>query len=142
MSIRVAPLVLPEPLLGYDRENESQTRRQLEQIVRQVLAQGSDTIRPWYTGGNADFTVPANDQTVDGVLYFNTALTAARTITLGTGRGFHVGDTYRVVRGSGATGAFNLNVGSGPLKALATASTWCDVAFDGSAWKLTGYGAL
>lgn len=51
------------------------------------------------------------------------------------------GDRYRIVRAVAATGAFNLNVGVGPLKALA-AGEWCDVYYDGSAWVLTGFGTL
>jgi hypothetical protein len=43
------------------------------------------------------------------------------------------GRTFRIVRTANATGAFNLNVGTGPLKALAV-STWCDVTYNGSAW--------
>lgn len=42
----------------------------------------------------------------------------------------------------GATGAFNLNVGTGPLKAMGTAGSFADVEFDGSAWALTAYGTL
>lgn len=69
---------------------------------------------------------------------FATTLTAARTITLST-TGAQNGDRFRIVRP--ATGAFNLNVGSGPLKALA-AGQWCEVEFVGAAWVLTAYGSL
>ena len=66
-----------------------------------------------------------------------TTLTADRAVTLSTSS--WTGAKFRIVRTGG--GAFNLNVGTGPLKALA-ANTWADVEFDGSAWVLTGYGSL
>lgn len=65
-----------------------------------------------------------------------TELTADRAVTLADG---WTGAKFRIVRTGG--GAFNLNVGTGPLKALA-ANTWCDVEFTGSVWVLTAYGAL
>lgn len=68
-------------------------------------------------------------------------LTAARAVTLST-TGAENGDSFHIVREVAATGAFNLNVGTGPLKALASAGTWCDVEFDGAAWFLSRYGAL
>lgn len=49
------------------------------------------------------------------------------------------GATFTITR-TGA-GAFNLNVGTGPLKALAT-NTWGKFTYDGSAWYLSAYGAL
>jgi hypothetical protein len=64
--------------------------------------------------------------------------TADRTVTLNTS-GAWEGATFRIVRPS--AGAFVLNVGSGPLKALA-ANEWCEVAYTGSSWVLTGYGTL
>lgn len=65
-------------------------------------------------------------------------LTADRTITLSTTNAV-AGMTWKIVR-TGA-GAFVLNVGTGPLKALAQ-NTWCEVTYNGSAWALTAYGAL
>ena len=67
-----------------------------------------------------------------------TTLTADRAVTLST-TGAIAGAKFRIVRT--ATGAFNLNVGTGPLKALGI-GTWCDVEYNGSAWVLTAYGAL
>jgi len=49
------------------------------------------------------------------------------------------GLSYRITRTS--TGAGTLNVGPGPLKALAT-NEWCEVTYDGSAYYLSAYGAL
>jgi hypothetical protein len=68
-----------------------------------------------------------------------TALTEARGVSL-HGTAWN-GARFRVVRTAASTGAFNLNVGTGPLAALAVGE-WCVVEFDGSAWFLTGYGAL
>lgn len=70
-----------------------------------------------------------------------TPLTADRAVTLST-TGAWNGAKFRIVRGAGATGAFNLNVGTGPLKALSAAGQWCEVEFYGSAWILTAYGTL
>jgi len=69
---------------------------------------------------------------------WTTALTADRAVTLST-TGARAGDSFRISRP--ATGAFNLNVGTGPLKALAVGQ-WCDVEYTGSAWVLTGFGSL
>lgn len=86
--------------------------------------------------GDADKTLqPGYD---DELQRWATTLTADRAVTLGT-TGAAEGDHFRIVR-TGA-GAFNLNVGTGPLKALA-ANEWCEVTYDGSAWVLAGYGAL
>lgn len=70
----------------------------------------------------------------------NVPITANRTITLPTN--VAAGTTFRVVRTSAATGAFALNVGSGPVKALSTAGTFADVEYNGTAWVLTGGGTL
>jgi hypothetical protein len=67
-----------------------------------------------------------------------TTLTADRTVTLSTTNAVK-GARFRIVRTAG--GAFNLNVGAGPLKAL-SANQWCDVEYDGSAWLLTAFGSL
>lgn len=69
-----------------------------------------------------------------------TPLTTDRAVTLST-TGAYTGARFRIVREATATGAFNLNVGTGPLKALA-AGEWCDVEFSGAAWFLSGYGSL
>jgi hypothetical protein len=65
-------------------------------------------------------------------------LTADRAVTLATGNA-QAGDTFRISRTGG--GAFALNVGTGPLKALAT-NEWCVVEFDGTAWYLAEFGSL
>jgi hypothetical protein len=86
-----------------------------------------------------------NDVTLNGlasapIQQFNTPLGADRAVTLPT-TGVSNGRTFRIVRRTASTGAFNLNIGTGPLKALATGE-WCDVAYDGSAWVLTAFGSL
>lgn len=65
-------------------------------------------------------------------------LTAHRAVTLST-TGARAGASFRITRTG--SGAFNLNIGSGPLKALVQ-NTWCEVVYDGTAWYLAAYGAL
>ena len=71
---------------------------------------------------------------------WDTPLTANRAVTLST-TGDHSGAEFRVTRTANATGAFALNVGTGPLKAL-NAGEWCDVTSDGTAWYLSAFGTL
>ena len=49
------------------------------------------------------------------------------------------GARFRISRTGG--GAFTLDVGTGPLKALAT-NTWGEFVYDGAAWRLGASGAL
>lgn len=91
------------------------------------------------TATKGDAAVTLNWGADGAVQIFGTTLTADRAVTLGTPTGLPEGATFRVTRS--AAGAFNLNVGTGPLKALA-ASTWCEVTYNGTAWVLTAYGAL
>jgi hypothetical protein len=72
--------------------------------------------------------------------FWQSPLTANRSVTLSTTGAFS-GARFRITRTASATGAFNLDVGSGPLKAL-SAGQWCDVEWDGSAWRLTASGSL
>jgi hypothetical protein len=67
-----------------------------------------------------------------------TTLTANRTVTLST-TGAANGDSFRVVRTG--LGAFTLDVGG--LKTIPSGTAaFVDVTYDGSAWRLTGYGVL
>jgi hypothetical protein len=75
-----------------------------------------------------------------GTNQWQSPLTANRTVTLSTTNVFS-GCKFRIVRTAAATGAFNLNVGSGPLKALA-AGQWCDVEYTGSSWQVVAAGSL
>jgi len=72
---------------------------------------------------------------------FATTLTAHCNVTLSTTSAFH-GTKFRFVR-TGA-GAFNINVGTGPLKQLTAANQWCEVEFDPvtATYVLTAYGTL
>lgn len=72
--------------------------------------------------------------------YLNTPITAARAVALST-TNVPNGARARFARTSAATGAFNWNIGTGPLKAL-TLGTWCEVEFNGTAWVLTSQGNL
>lgn len=105
-----------------------------------AIAEGAPGVE---TQGNADVTLTPYSNKV--VQRFTTALTANRTVTLATAAsaGFPTGavegNRFKIVRP--ATGAFNLNVGTGPLKAL-PAGSWCEVVYDGSAWQLTEYSTL
>lgn len=73
-------------------------------------------------------------------IIYNSPITATRSVVLSTTAPF-AGDKVNVVRTAAATGAFNVNVGTGPLKALA-AGQWCTVEYSGAAWVLTAFGAL
>jgi hypothetical protein len=69
---------------------------------------------------------------------FATTLTANRTVTL-SGTGAFNGGAFRIVRTG--LGAFTLDVGG--LKTIPSATAaFVEVGFDGSAWRLLGYGAL
>lgn len=65
-------------------------------------------------------------------------LTANRALTLSTTNAY-VGARFRITRTGG--GAFTLDVGTGPLKSLAT-NTWGEFVYDGSAWYLAAHGML
>lgn len=103
-------------------------------------AEEVQTRRIGANSGDADTTLTL-DQSQTVVMY-GSAITADRAVNLpATGRN---GFTFRVVRQAGATGAFNINVGSGPLKALAAAGEWCEVQWSAAAaaWVLTAAGSL
>jgi len=96
-----------------------------------------------YASGTAtygDVAATLTPQTSAAINLFTTTLTADRAVTLTTTNAVD-GQYFRIVRSAG--GAFNLNVGTGPLKALA-ASEWCDVHYDATAgaYVLTAYGSL
>lgn len=69
---------------------------------------------------------------------WNSTLTSDKVVTLSTTNAIN-GAKFKIVRTGG--GAFNLIVGTGPLKNLA-ANQWCEVEYDGSAWILSAYGTL
>lgn len=120
--------------------------------IRDTLTANSSTWVSWFTQaykilwavrpsisadrGDASATVKASEDALTQV--FSTALTTGRTLTLSTVHAYS-GAKFRVVRKASATGASGLDVGG--LKTLAV-GTWCDVEYNGTAWILTGYGAL
>jgi hypothetical protein len=73
-----------------------------------------------------------------GIQRWATALTGNKTVTLSSTNAAQ-GDTFRVVRTG--LGAFTLDVGGLKTIAAGTAA-FVDVAYDGAAWRLTGYGLL
>ena len=89
---------------------------------------------------NGDAAVTLYPNSSQPTQIFNTALTSDRAVTLST-TNVNNGSMFRVVRTSSATGAFNLNVGTGPLKAVGIGA-WCDVQYNGSAWVLIAAGSL
>lgn len=88
-------------------------------------------------GNNATtFTWGASFPTI----LYNTAITTDRAVTLSTTNATK-GARATVIRTANATGAFNVNVGTGPLAALGIGE-WCTVEFSGSAWTLEARGLL
>lgn len=91
--------------------------------------------------GNGSATVIAGEAATTQV--WNTPIGANRLCTLSTTRPWN-GAHFRVVRTAAATGAFTVDVGTGPLKSLA-AGQWCIVEYDlpnGAAWRLVEFGSL
>lgn len=86
--------------------------------------------------GDADVTLTAGSNFP--TIRYATTLTANRTVTLST-TGARNGDKFRVSRTG--LGAFTLDVGG--LKTIPSATAaFVDVEYDGTAWRLTGYGTL
>jgi hypothetical protein len=124
-----------------------------------------DTFRPIITSTDFDTTYPYNRNhdkaNAPGVLkpgdaattliasrtpklvIYDVPITADRAVTLSVTDAF-AGARHRIVRKASATGAFNVNVGAGPLKAMATPGSFCDVEWDvaAAAWVLAAYGTL
>jgi hypothetical protein len=89
--------------------------------------------------GNADAVLifPSSEPTQ----VWNTPITQDRNIGLSTDGAMN-GAKFRIVRSATCTGAFTLNVGAGPLKAMRVPGSFSLVEYDGHAWLLTGYGTL
>ena len=110
----------------------------LPQGIRDLLAAASSgSVSADKGDAAATLTVGVSEATS----IWATAITADRAVALST-TGARNGDRLRIVRTASATGAFDLNVGTGPLKAMDTAGSFCDVEYNGSAWVLTAYGVL
>ena len=88
--------------------------------------------------GDADATLVAGTSAM--LQRWDTPLTAARAAALST-TGAVNGSMFWIIRTANATGAYDLNVGTGPLKALGIGA-WCVVAFDGTAWFVCAGGNL
>lgn len=80
--------------------------------------------------------------------YFNTALTANKTVTLATSAANlgtvaqANGGKFRIVRTAASTGAFTLDIAhNAGTKSLATGQ-WADFEFNGTVWILTAAGSL
>lgn len=87
--------------------------------------------------GDVSVTINPSDSRQDQV--FNSPLTVARTITLGT-TGARLGSTFTITRTALATGAFTLAVGT--LKNLTAAGQWCTIRYTSSGWRLVAAGSL
>jgi len=89
--------------------------------------------------GDADATF--TNGTSSRIQRWNTALTANRTLTLGTASAKE-GAMVMAVRGAGATGAYTLAVGS--LATLRAPGEWAKCVYDAgtAAWVLVAYGIL
>lgn len=93
-------------------------------------------VLPSVSGDRGDANVTVNPGLDDETQRFATALTANRTVTLGTG---FKGAKFRVTRTG--LGAFTLDVGG--LKTIpAGTAAFVDVQHDGTAWRLAAYGTL
>lgn len=93
---------------------------------------------PYPSADRGDTSQTLTAGTDEMVQRWATTLTANRTVTLSTTNAVN-GDSFRVVRTG--LGAFTLDVGGLKTIAAGTAA-FVDVAYNGSAWVLTGYGAL
>lgn len=91
-----------------------------------------------------DASVTATFGSTFPTIWYNTPITADRTVTLSTkgagGASSNVisGARFRIVRSAAATGAFNVIVGAKNL----AAGQWIDVEYDGTAWQEVAFGSL
>lgn len=93
---------------------------------------------PSISGTQGD-TSPTLTHPIEPIVRFSTTLTANRTVTLSP-TGASRGQVVKIVRTG--LGAFTLNVGPGLKTIPASTRATVEVAFDGSAWVLTGYSLL
>jgi hypothetical protein len=87
------------------------------------------------TNGDVAATLAAGTSTKTQI--WNTPLTANRAVTLSATGDVKDGDYFDIIRTAAATGAFSLNVGTGPLIALGP-NQWCRVVWSSTAaaWQL------
>lgn len=129
LSIATASTTTPANLITYTPKGGS--------IVYNVDEYLDDTLG-LTDAGDAGVTLTAF--TSDIVLRYNAAITVDRAVTLSTTDAV-AGWKFTIIRSSLSTGAFNVNVGTGPLKVLRTGE-WCSVVYDGTAWVLSEFGFL
>jgi hypothetical protein len=126
-------VILPKAPPAYDALDQDQLRNALELAVT-TLEQRPN--KSQFSGDRGDNSITINAGADREIQQFATALTANRTVTLGTGS---AGDRFRIVRTG--LGAFTLAVGA--LKTIPNATAaFVDVGHDGTGWFLTGYGLL
>lgn len=128
-----APIPLPLAAMRYDQRDQDRARSATEQRLASLEQRPS---LHHIAGDRGDANVTLNaDQDVP-IQRFASALTANRTVTLGTG---FAGAWFRVVRSG--LGAFTLDVGG--LKTIPNSTAaFVEVGHDGSGWSLTAYGVL
>lgn len=126
-------MILPKSADRYDVRDQDQLRNALEVGVS-TLEQRPNTSMWGADRGDTSITLNAG---VDAEIQrFATALTANRTITLGSG---FAGAKFRIVRTG--LGAFTLAVGAVKTLPAGTAA-WADVGHDGTGWVLSAQGVL
>lgn len=120
----------------YDPRLDESWRGAVADAVTALENRFNQGTTPYVSADRGDTSLTLNAGTDVPVQRFATALTANRTVTLGTGAN---GAFFRIVRTG--LGAFALDVGGLKTIAISTAA-FVDVHHDGSAWRLTAYGAL
>jgi hypothetical protein len=89
---------------------------------------------------NAPFTLTPFVSPLE-TYHTGTLATSDKLVTLATTNAIE-GYRFRINRTGGSTaGPWNLAIGSPLLKNLIT-NSWCEVVYDGAAWKLSAYGTL
>lgn len=102
------------------------------------------TVRGWATWSRVspdrgDVSVTLQSRVDDAIQRFATALTTNRVVSL-TRTNAQNGDSFRIVRTG--LGPFALDIGPGLKVIPANTAAFVEVVYDGSAWRLTGYGTL
>ena len=98
----------------------------------------------WIKKGKPNFILDKNGKLKTDSIIYDAAITALRTVNLPVSPAVlnFANSQITIIRKATCTGAFNINVGSGPLKAMATPGSFATVLFDGTNWILAAYGTL
>jgi len=123
-------------IVGSGANGEPKVRDQSAGVGRNVVRDAMRVCGAWSNDrGNQSITI------TPGIDFprqrFDTVLTAARTVTLSTTYAV-AGDAFRIVRGTTATGDFDLTIGT---TVLPRPGMWCDFIYDGAAWVPAGGGS-